>query len=78
MAQTEAETYSTIKFFLRNGTMLAWVVGVMIVAYGIWEAYSGGGWVCAVAGIAVGWFAFMVMRCLREVLVLVADTLMPQ
>jgi glucose dehydrogenase len=78
MAQTEAETYSTIKFFLRYGNMLAWVVGLIIAAYGIWGAYSGGSWVCAVAGIAVGWFAYMVMRCLREVLALVADTLMPQ
>ena len=78
MAQTEAETYSTIKFFLRNGNMLAWVAGLVIAGYGIWGTYSGGGWVCAVAGIALGWFALMVMRCLREVLALVADTLMPQ
>ena len=74
----ETETYSTIKFFLRNGEMLAWVVGVLVAASGIWAAFNGGNWICAVSGLAVGWFAFMLMRCFREVLALVADTLMPQ
>jgi glucose dehydrogenase len=76
MAATE--TYPTIKFFLRNGNLLAWVAGLVIAGYGVWGTYAGGSWVCTVAGLALGWFALMVLRCLREVLALVADTLMPQ
>lgn len=75
---TENEAYPTIKFFLRNGDRLAWIGGILVAAYGFWGSYIGGGWICAVAGIGIGWFVFMVMRCLREVLALVADTLMPQ
>ena len=78
MAENEVETFPTIKFFLRHGNLLAWVVGSLIVAYGFWGTYAGGTWVCAAAGLGLGWFALMVMRCLREVLALVADTLMPQ
>ncbi len=74
----DTDPYPTIKYFLRNGNMLAWAAGLLIAAYGVWGAFSGGSWICAVAGIGIGWFAYMVMRCLREVLALVADTLMPQ
>ncbi len=74
----ETETYSTIKFFLRHGEKLAWIIGLVIAAYGIWAAFSGGSWICAASGIVLGWFGFMLMRCFREVLHLVADTLMPQ
>ena len=73
----ETQTYPTIKFFLRNGDRLAWVVGLLIAAYGVWGSFAGGSWACAVTGLAAGWFVFMLMRCFRELLHLVADTLMP-
>jgi len=74
----ETESYATIKFFLRNGDKLAWVLGLLIAIYGIWGSFGGGSWVCAVTGLAAGWFVYMLMRCFREVLHLVADTLIPQ
>jgi len=78
MADTATETYSTIRFFLRHGDKLAWLIGLAIAAYGIWGAFNGGSWVCAAIGLIAGWFGFMLMRCFRELLALVADTLMPQ
>jgi len=73
----EMQSYSTIKFFLRNGDRLAWVLGLLIAGYGIWGFLSGASWVCAATGLGAGWLAFMLMRCFRELLHLVSDTLMP-
>lgn len=78
MADAANETYPTIKFFLKHGNTLAWLIGIAIAAYGIYGTYSAGSWACAVVGVAAGWFGYMAMKCIREVLHLVADTLMPQ
>lgn len=73
----ETQTYPTIKFFLRHGDTFAWVLGLLVVVYGVWGTYAGGNWACVVTSFPAGWFVFMLVRCLREVLHLVADTLMP-
>ena len=74
----EPESYSTIKFFLRHGELIAWVLGLLIAVSGIWGTYLSHEWMCAIGGFIGGWFVFMLMRCFRELLALVADTLMPQ
>lgn len=74
----EPQSYSTIKFFLKHGELFAWLGGLLIAASGIWGTYASQHWICAVGGFVGGWFVFMLMRCFRELLALVADTLMPQ
>ena len=72
------ETYPTIKFFLRNGEALAWIVGLVIALVGVWGTYVSKDWFCVAGGLFGGWLGLMIMRCCREVLALIADTLMPQ
>jgi hypothetical protein len=73
----EAKSYPAIRFVLRYRNALALLVGAAIMLFGLWCAFTGGGWMWGAIGVAAGLLAFLMLRAFAELVDVVADTLLP-
>lgn len=74
---SEENSYPALRFMLRYGNALAWVLGLAILAGGFWGTYLSGNWWCAAGGVIGAPLFFLLFRSYYEVLQIVADTLLP-
>lgn len=73
----EHASYPAMRFLLRHGKWIAWLVGIVMIAAGVRAAWGDASGLYAGALIAGGLLATLVLLVLRELVHIVADTLLP-
>jgi hypothetical protein len=74
---TVEPSYPVLRLFARHGHAIAAVAGIALALAGLASA-AGAGWGWAVAGVLGGGFAYLLLRCLAELVHLIVDTLVPK
>ena len=69
--------YPAIRFVIRQGNAVAFVVAAAIVLLGLYIGVAAGQWLTATVVIAVGVLAYLLLRTFAELVDVVADTLLP-
>lgn len=69
--------YPAIRFVIRQGNAMAFVVAAAIVLLGLYIGVAAGQWLTATVVIAVGVLAYLLLRTFAELVDVVADTLLP-
>jgi hypothetical protein len=75
---TVEPSYPVLRLFARHGHAIAAVAGLVPALAGLAAAAAGAGWGWAVAGVLGGGFAYLLLRCLAELVHLIVDTLVPK
>jgi hypothetical protein len=71
-------SYPVLQLIALHGGLLAAVTGLVLAVAGFLAWSTGFGWGWAMAGLLLGAFAYLMMRCLAELVHLIADTLIPK
>jgi hypothetical protein len=70
--------YRMLRFFASYGKHVAWVAAVIVGASGLAFCQLGYGAVWAPVGVTLGFFLFLLMNCLAELVQLIVDTMIPK
>jgi hypothetical protein len=70
--------YRTLRFFAGYGKHVAWVAALIVGAGGLAFWQFGYGAVWAPIGVILGFFVFLLMNCLAELVQLIVDTMIPK
>jgi hypothetical protein len=70
--------YPTLQFFARRGHVVAVVVAAAIVAAGLIAWFAGMGWGWIPLALAIAAAAYLLLRCLGELVHLIADAMIPK
>lgn len=71
-------TYPAIRFLATKGNLLAVLVALVPICFGIWALTLGFPWPWVLLAAGVGALLWLVLRSYVEVLRILSDTLMPR
>jgi hypothetical protein len=74
----EENTYPAVRFMQRSGHMIAAILGLLVLAGGVWLTAEGHGWGWTAGGVIIGAVVYGFVILLRELVQIIADTLLPQ
>lgn len=72
------EKYPAVSFLVKNGSLLAVVVGLLPIVLALWAVSGGWGFGWLVAGVGAGLIGGLLIKILAELTTIIADMLLPQ